>query len=414
MCIWGWHFTHKKYSTNLPIIKEKKKIIADYIECGSYNAVAKKYKVSATTVKNTVLKDNKSVVKAVMFAGFARRVKFRPQNGMKVIVRGRVAVYEAAGAYQVYVEDMQPDGVGALNLAFEQLKEKLLKEGLFDHQKKKPLPKYPQKVGVITSETGAVFWDIQNVMKRRFPLAEIVFQPVLVQGEGAAEQIVSAIEKFNNGALCDVLIIARGGGSIEDLWAFNDEILARTIAASKIPIISAVGHETDFTICDFVADLRAPTPSAAAELAVPDMQKLISDIEYSASYINSLMLCRVNDHRKILVDLTEHGVLKSPERLFSDRKLVIDALLNALKLRFNEIISKNKEKFLLSVGKLDALSPLKLMSSGYCVALDRKNKVINRVAQVKKNDEICIVVSDGKFDCEVKNMTAGGVFYGEK
>lgn len=360
------------------------------------------------------LKDNKSVVKAVMFAGFARRVKFRPQNGMKVIVRGRVAVYEAAGVYQIYVEDMQPDGVGALNLAFEQLKEKLLKEGLFDPQKKKPLPKYPQKVGVITSETGAVFWDIQNVMKRRFPLAEIVFQPVLVQGEGAAEQIVSAIKKFNNDALCDVLIVARGGGSIEDLWAFNDEILARTIADSKIPIISAVGHETDFTICDFVADLRAPTPSAAAELAVPDMQKLISDIEYSASYINSLMLCRVNDHRKILVDLTERGVLKSPERLFSDRKLVIDALLNALKLRFNEKISKNKEKFLLSVGKLDALSPLKLMSSGYCVALDRKNKVINRVAQVKKNDEICIVVSDGKFDCEVKNMTAGGVFYGEK
>lgn len=360
------------------------------------------------------LKDNKSVVKAVMFAGFARRVKFRPQNGMKVIVRGRVAVYEAAGVYQVYVEDMQPDGVGALNLAFEQLKEKLSKEGLFDPRKKKSLPKYPQKVGVITSETGAVFWDIQNVMKRRFPLAEIVFQPVLVQGEGAAEQIVSAIEKFNNGALCDVLIVARGGGSIEDLWAFNDEILARTIAASKIPIISAVGHETDFTICDFVADLRAPTPSAAAELAVPDMQKLISDIEYLASYINSLMLCRINDHRKILVDLTERGVLKSPERLFSDRKLVIDALLNALKLRFKEKISKNKEKFLLSVGKLDALSPLKLMSSGYCVALDRKNKVINRVAQVKKNDEICIVVSDGKFDCEVKNMTAGGVFYGEK
>lgn len=360
------------------------------------------------------LKDNKSVVKAVMFAGFARRVKFRPQNGMKVIVRGRVAVYEAAGVYQVYVEDMQPDGVGALNLAFEQLKEKLLKEGLFDPLKKKPLPKYPQKVGVITSETGAVFWDIQNVMKRRFPLAEIVFQPVLVQGEGAAEQIVSAIKNFNNGVLCDVLIVARGGGSIEDLWAFNDEILARTIADSKIPIISAVGHETDFTICDFVADLRAPTPSAAAELAVPDMQKLISDIEYSASYINSLMLCRINDHRKILVDLTERGVLKSPERLFNDRKLVIDALLNALKLRFNEIISKNKEKFLLSVGKLDALSPLKLMSSGYCVALDRKNKVINRVAQVKKNDEICIVVSDGKFDCEVKNMTAGGVFYGEK
>ena len=285
------------------------------------------------------LKDKKSVVKAIMFAGFARRVRFRLQNGMKVIVRGRVAVYEVSGVYQVYVEDMQPDGVGALNLAFEQLKEKLLKEGLFNTKNKKSLPKYPQKVGVITSETGAVFWDIQNVMKRRFPLVEIVFHPVLVQGEGASEQIVSAIEKFNNGELCDVLIVARGGGSIEDLWAFNDEILARTIAASKIPIISAVGHETDFTICDFVADLRAPTPSAAAELAVPDMQKLISDIEYSASYINSLMLCRINDRRKILVDLSERGVLKNPERIVSDREFAVDAMLNALKLRFNEIIS---------------------------------------------------------------------------
>lgn len=360
------------------------------------------------------LKDKKSVVKAVMFAGFARRVRFRPQNGMKVIVRGRVAVYEASGVYQIYVEDMQPDGVGALNLAFEQLKEKLLKEGLFDTKNKKSMPKYPQKVGVITSKTGAVFWDIQNVMKRRFPLAEIVFHPVLVQGEGASEQIVRAIEKFNNGELCDVLIVARGGGSIEDLWAFNDETLARTIAASKIPIISAVGHETDFTICDFVADLRAPTPSAAAELAVPDMQKLISDIEYSASYINSLLLCRVNDYRKILVNLTERGVLKNPERIVSDREFAVDAMLNALKLRFNETISENKQKFLLSVGKLDALSPLKLMSSGYCVALNPENKVINCVAQVAENDKICVVVSDGKIDCTVKNMTSGGVFYGEK
>lgn len=360
------------------------------------------------------LKDKKSVVKAVMFASFARRVRFRPQNGMRVIVRGRVAVYEVSGVYQVYVEDMQPDGVGALNLAFEQLKEKLLKEGLFDTKNKKTLPKYPQKVGVITSETGAVFWDIQNVMKRRFPLAEIVFQPVLVQGDDAARQIASAIEKFNNGELCDVLIVARGGGSIEDLWAFNDENLARTIAASKIPIVSAVGHETDFTICDFVADLRAPTPSAAAELVAPDMQKLISDIEYSASYVNSLMLCRVNDYRKILVNLTEREVLKNPKKLVNNRKLVVEALANAFKLRFGEIVSKNKEKFLISVGKLDALSPLKLMSSGYCVAFDKKNSVINCVAQVAKNDKICVAVLDGKFDCIVKNVSSGGVFYDKK
>ena len=266
---------------------------------------------------------------------------------------------------------------------------------------------------MITSETGAVFWDIQNVMQRRFPLAEIVFQPVLVQGEGAAKQIVSAIKKFNEGAFCDVLIVARGGGSIEDLWAFNDEMLARTIANSKIPIVSAVGHETDFTICDFVADLRAPTPSAAAEIVVPDAQKLISDIEYWAAYINSLTLCRVNDYRKNLDNLTKRGALSSPERIFSSRKLAVEALLNALKLSFKELVSLNKEKFLLSVGKLDALSPLKLMSSGYCLAVNRENKIISLVSQVEKNDEIQVLISDGTLDCEIKNINSGGVFGGK-
>ncbi len=353
------------------------------------------------------LKDKKSVVKAIMFAGFARRLKFRPDNGMKVIVRGRVAVYEASGVYQIYVEDMQPDGVGALNLAFEQLKNKLAGEGLFDPQRKKALPKFPEKVGVITSETGAVFWDIQNVMKRRFPLAEIVFQPVLVQGDGAASQIVSAIKKFNEHNLCDVLIVARGGGSIEDLWAFNDETLAREIAKSSIPIVSAVGHETDFTICDFVADLRAPTPSAAAELVVPDARKLLSDVEYYASYINSIMLCRVNDYRQQLDKLTKYGALQSPQKLFSDRKLVIDVLLNQLKLSFKNLLSRDKEKFLLAVGKLDALSPLKLMSSGYCVAVDSKNNVVNRLAQVQENDEIGVMVTDGKILCTVKDKIKG-------
>ena len=353
------------------------------------------------------LKDKKSVVKAIMFAGFARRLKFRPDNGMKVIVRGRVAVYEASGVYQIYVEDMQPDGVGALNLAFEQLKNKLAGEGLFDPQRKKALPKFPEKVGVITSETGAVFWDIQNVMKRRFPLAEIVFQPVLVQGDGAAGQIICAIKKFNEYNLCDVLIVARGGGSIEDLWAFNDESLAREIAKSSIPIVSAVGHETDFTICDFVADLRAPTPSAAAELVVPDARKLLSDVEYYVSYINSIMLCRVNDYRQQLDKLTKYGALQSPQKLLSDRKLIIEVLLNQLKLSFKNLLSRDKEKFLLAVGKLDALSPLKLMSSGYCVAVDSKNNVVNRLAQVQENDEIGVMVTDGKILCTVKDKIKG-------
>lgn len=354
------------------------------------------------------LKDDKSVVRAVMFAGFARRVRFRPQNGAKVIVRGRVGVYEASGVYQVYVEDMQPDGVGALSLAFEQLKIKLAKEGLFDEKNKKALPRYPQRVGVVTSETGAVFWDIQNVMKRRFPLAEIVFCPVLVQGEDAAEQIVQAINRFNDEDLCDVLIVARGGGSAEDLWAFNNESLVRNIVASRIPIVSAVGHETDFTLCDFAADLRAPTPSAAAELVVPDAQKLISDIEYWASYMKSLMQCRVKDYRKKLDGLTKQGVLSSPGRALNDRRIILDALQMALRLNFKEIISGCKEEFFLSVSKLEALSPLKLLSSGYCVAVNSANTVVSRLSQVKKGDKISVIVSDGRMECDVTEIYFGG------
>ncbi len=359
------------------------------------------------------LKDDKSVVRAVMFAAFARRIRFRPQNGTKVIVRGRVGVYEAAGVYQVYVEDMQPDGVGALSLAFEQLKIKLAKEGLFDEKNKKPLPRCPQRVGVITSETGAVFWDIQNVMKRRFPLAEIVFYPVLVQGDGAAEQIVRAIERFNDEDLCDVLIVARGGGSVEDLWAFNNEGLVRSIAGSKIPIVSAVGHETDFTLCDFAADLRAPTPSAAAELVVPDAQKLISDVEYWDSYIKSLMQCRVGDYRKRLDGLTKQDALSSPNRALNDRKMALDALMMVLKLNFKEIISSSKEEFFLAVSKLEALSPLKLLSSGYCVAVDGANKVISRLDQIEKGDKIRVIVSDGKMECDVTGVYFGGEENGE-
>ena len=360
------------------------------------------------------LKDSKSVVRAVMFAGFARRIKFSPKNGMKVIVRGRVAVYEVSGVYQVYVEDMQPDGVGALNLAFEQLKDKLAKEGLFSDEKKRPLPKYPKRVGVITSETGAVFWDIQTVMKRRYPLAEIVFMPVLVQGETAAEQIIKAINTFNENNLCDVLIIARGGGSIEDLWAFNDENLARTISRSKIPTVSAVGHETDFTICDFVADLRAPTPSAAAELVVPDMKKLVFDIEYLTSYINSLMLCRIGDYKKKLDNLTKVGTLSSPHKIFTDRKLKIDVLWGNLNSTFKDRLSRSKEKFLLSVGKLDALSPLKLISSGYSVAINDSGMIINKINSVKKNEKIKVIVSDGEINCDVRNVSFGGFEYAKK
>ena len=231
------------------------------------------------------LKDDSSAVRAVMFNSSAKRLKFMPEDGMKVIARGRVSVYEASGQYQLYVDDMQPDGVGALNLAYEQLKEKLQKEGLFSELHKKPLPPYPEKVGVITSPTGAAVRDIINVLGRRFSYAEIVFCPVLVQGDGAHLQLTDAVNLFNSERAADVIIIGRGGGSIEDLWEFNDEGLARAVYNSEIPVISAVGHETDFTICDFVADMRAPTPSAAAELAVPDANEL----QYALSALKNRM-----------------------------------------------------------------------------------------------------------------------------
>ncbi|MDE6839137.1 MAG: exodeoxyribonuclease VII large subunit, partial [Acutalibacter sp.] len=212
------------------------------------------------------LKDSQSVLKSVMFAAAARRLAFTPQDGMKVIIRGRVSVYEPSGQYQLYAETMQPDGVGALALAFDQLKERLAGEGLFDPERKRPLPSWPMRIGVVTSPTGAAVQDILQILGRRWPVAEVVFCPVQVQGDAAVPQLILAVEKLNHARACDVIIIGRGGGSMEDLWAFNNESLARTVAWSQIPVVSAVGHETDFTICDFAADLRAPTPSAAAEL----------------------------------------------------------------------------------------------------------------------------------------------------
>lgn len=351
------------------------------------------------------LKDDSAAVRAVMFNSSAKRLKFMPEDGMKVIARGRVSVYEASGQYQLYVDDMQPDGVGALNLAYEQLKEKLQKEGLFSELHKKPLPPYPEKVGVITSPTGAAVRDIINVLGRRFPYAEIVFCPVLVQGEGAHLQLIDAVNMFNSERAADVIIIGRGGGSIEDLWEFNDEGLARAVYNSEIPVISAVGHETDFTICDFVADMRAPTPSAAAELAVPDANEL----QYALSALKNRMFLNISsgiaDRRSRLEYLTSKGALKSPDEMLSNRSQRLDTAFSKMLSSYENRIGGKKVEFISAATALSKLDPMSVLMRGFAFVSDKSGKNVYSSQALAKGDEINVRFHDGSAVCEVKEIT---------
>lgn len=351
------------------------------------------------------LKDDSAAVRAVMFNSSAKRLKFMPEDGMKVIARGRVSVYEASGQYQLYVDDMQPDGVGALNLAYEQLKEKLQKEGLFSELHKKPLPPYPEKVGVITSPTGAAVRDIINVLGRRFPYAEIVFCPVLVQGEGAHLQLTDAVNLFNSERAADVIIIGRGGGSIENLWEFNDEGLARAVYNSEIPVISAVGHETDFTICDFVADMRAPTPSAAAELAVPDANEL----QYALSALKNRMFLNVSsgiaDRRSRLEYLTSKGALKSPDEMLSNRSQRLDTAFSKMLSSYENRIGGKKVEFISAATALSKLDPMSVLMRGFAFVSDKNGKNVYSSQALAKGDKINVRFHDGSAVCEVKEIT---------
>lgn len=351
------------------------------------------------------LKDDSAAVRAVMFNSSAKRLKFMPEDGMKVIARGRVSVYEASGQYQLYVDDMQPDGVGALNLAYEQLKEKLQKEGLFSELHKKPLPPYPEKVGVITSPTGAAVRDIINVLGRRFPYAEIVFCPVLVQGEGAHLQLTDAVNLFNSERAADVIIIGRGGGSIEDLWEFNDEGLARAVYNSDIPVISAVGHETDFTICDFVADMRAPTPSAAAELAVPDANEL----QYALSALKNRMFLNVSsgiaDRRSRLEYLTSNGALKSPDEMLSNRSQRLDTAFSKMLSSYENRIGGKKVEFISAATALSKLDPMSVLMRGFAFVSDKSGKNVYSSQALAKGDKINVRFHDGSAVCGVKEIT---------
>lgn len=346
------------------------------------------------------LKDSNSVISAVMFAGNARRLKFRLENGMKVICRGRISVYEPSGRYQLYIEDMQPDGVGALTLAFEQLKKSLAQKGLFDNAHKKPLPKFPKTIGVITSPTGAAVQDITNIIRRRFPSADIVLAPVLVQGESAPEQLVRAVNKFSASKIADVVIIGRGGGSAEDLWAFNDEQLAYAVYNCETPIISGVGHETDFTICDFVADVRASTPSAAAELAVPDRQELMSYYFKQKQYISAMLDRKIKTAQLKLENQQRRMSASSPKLKAEQLEKQLSAKSEKLTRFMNIYISDKENKLIAAKGKLDGLNPLNVLNRGYAIA-EKNEKIITSSKQLKNGDDFTVILSDGKINAKV-------------
>ena len=354
------------------------------------------------------LKDEKSEIKAVMFRAYASKLQFRPENGLKVLVHGRVGVYEKGGVYQLYVDAMQPDGVGSLYLAFEQLKKKLSDEGLFDDSHKKALPKFPKKIGIITSPTGAAIRDIIKVAKRRCPFVKLVLFPSAVQGASASEELTRAVEYFNFAENVDLIIIGRGGGSIEDLWAFNDEGLARAIYASKIPVISAVGHEIDFTICDFVADVRAATPSHAAEIATPNVLELKTTLgSYYRGMCTSISHKIENYKTKVSV-LENNKVLKNPQILFDTKKMQLFTIAENMS---DAILSKtNKLKLELAAlsASLNALSPLSVLSRGYGAVFNENDEVVKSVEKIQINDKIYVKMADGTVKATVNSKKVKG------
>ncbi|MBQ8183532.1 MAG: exodeoxyribonuclease VII large subunit [Clostridia bacterium] len=352
------------------------------------------------------LKDEKATVKAVMFAGNASKLRFRPENGMKVLAFGTVSLFPRDGSYQLYISDMQPDGIGALNIAYEQLKKKLEAEGLFSPRYKKPIPEFPERVGVITSATGAAVQDIFNVLSRRYPLAEVVLRPAKVQGDGAAEDIAQAIKTFNELNAADVLIVGRGGGSIEDLWAFNEEVVARAVFESHIPVISAVGHETDYTICDFVADLRAPTPSAAAEIAVPDKLELKSELISYKQHLLTIVKTRITNERTKIKGIEQKDVMCNPLAKITENRRELVYMSERLGNLTAGVLDENKRKFAALAGKLDALSPVGVISRGYAL-VESDGRIVTSKDDVSTGDSISLKVSDGVINAEVLNVNEG-------
>ena len=346
------------------------------------------------------LKDDTAAIKAVMFNRQAVRLRFAPENGMKVLVTGRVAVFERDGVYQIYVDTMEPDGAGALAVAFEQLKKRLAAQGLFDPAHKKPIPVFPKKLGVITSPTGAAVQDIFNVTGRRFPIADIVFCPVTVQGPTAPADMIDALERLQKLGGIDVIILGRGGGSMEDLWCFNDELLARAIYACTIPVISAVGHETDFTICDFVSDLRAPTPSAAAELAVPDLSGLLMDCAALTDRLYGSYQRRVSNERRRLELILSARNFTDPGHFFDAEKHETAMLTQRLKAAGERYLQTQKTILTKNVAALESLNPLSVLLRGYA-AVSAGARIVGSVKEIEVGREIDVTMADGVLNCRV-------------
>ncbi len=349
------------------------------------------------------VKDEAASVKAVMFAGNASKLRFAPENGMKILALGTISLFPRDGSYQLYITAMQPDGAGALSIAFEQLKKKLEAEGLFSPVHKKKIPLFPRRVGVVTSSTGAAIQDIFNVLGRRYPVAEVVVRSAKVQGEGAAQDIAAAIREFNEQNGADVLIVGRGGGSVEDLWAFNEEIVARAVFESQIPVISAVGHETDYTICDFVADLRAPTPSAAAEIAVPDIFELKADLDAYKAHIYNITRNIITAEKSRLETIQKSGALKDPVLKLQDNRRNLAYLGEKLSDITQNTLEKSKHQLSSLAGKLDALSPLGVIARGYGI-VNMDDGVVSSVKNIKKGDNVTIKLSDGSFGASVTDI----------
>ena len=346
------------------------------------------------------LKDSDGQIRAVMFRSKAQGLKFMPESGMKVIIHGSVTVYPRDGSYQIYVSSMQPDGIGALYLAYEQMKARLAEEGLFDSIHKKPIPVYPRRIGVITSPTGAAVRDIINVTGRRYPMADIYLYPALVQGAGSEDSLVRALDYLDKSGLCDVIIIGRGGGSIEDLWSFNSEKLARRIFDAKTPIISAVGHETDFTICDFVADMRAPTPSAAAEIAVPDRRELMMRVDQLDERLTSALIRNVQRARERLNALSDRASADTVRRMLDIKRDEANYLNEKSTLLIRSILQAKRDKLSSSAAKANALSPLSTLSRGYSVA-EKNNVVVKSANELSIGDRLTLIMKDGTALTEV-------------